>query len=183
MNRIVLLKSLPNLITVGRLILVPVVVAMIAAQAWTSAFAVFVAAGVSDGIDGFIAKRFDARSELGAYLDPIADKALLVSIYVSLAVEGILPGAVAILVVSRDLMIVGGVLVSLVLEQPVEIRPLAISKLNTVVQILLAALVLGAKAFGIGLDGWLSWMIGLMTALTLASMAAYLAQWFRHMSK
>ena len=176
------LKSLPNLITVGRLILVPVAVAMIAAHAWASAFSVFVVAGVSDGVDGFIAKRFDLRSELGAYLDPLADKALLISIYVALSVEGILPAAVAILVVSRDLMIIGAVIISWVLERPVEIRPLLVSKLNTLAQILLAALVLGAKSFGLGLDGWLNAAIAIVTALTLASMIAYLATWLRHMN-
>ena len=162
--------------------LVPVVVAMIATQAWLVAFGLFVLAGVSDGVDGFIAKHYDLRSELGAYLDPLADKALLVSIYITLAVEAVLPGWMAILVVSRDLMIVGGVIVSWVLEQRVEIKPLPISKLNTVAQIVLAATVLGAKAFGLSLDPWLDIMIGVAATLTLASMAAYLAQWLRHMS-
>ena len=175
-------RSIPNLITVGRLILVPVIVATISAQAWVTAFTLFVLAGVSDGVDGYIAKHFDLRTELGAYLDPLADKALLISIYVALALEGILPPSVAILVVSRDVMIIGAVIVSWVLEQRVEIRPLAVSKLNTVVQIVLAAMVLAAKAFGLSLDPWLSVMIGLVVTLTLASMAAYLAQWLRHMS-
>ena len=70
-------RSIPNLITVGRLILVPVIVATISAQAWVTAFTLFVLAGVSDGVDGYIAKHFDLRTELGAYLDPLADKALL----------------------------------------------------------------------------------------------------------
>ncbi len=182
MSRSSLFRSLPNLITVGRLLLVPVAIAMIAAGHWTLAFSVFVAAGISDGIDGFIAKHFDLRSELGAYLDPLADKALLMSIYVTLAVEGVLPGAVAILVVSRDLMIVGAVMISWGLDKPVEIRPLLVSKINTVAQILLAAMVLGAKAFDLGLEGWLGPAIALVTALTVLSMAAYLLQWLKHMS-
>ena len=177
-----LFKSLPNLITVGRLILVPLVIAMITAQQWMLAFVLFVVAGVSDGIDGFLARRFSLRTELGAYLDPLADKALLMSIYVTLAIEGILPGAMAILVVSRDLMILGAIVVSWVLDKPVEIRPLPVSKANTLAQISLAALVLGAKAFGLGLDGWLGAMIAVVATLTLASMAAYLSQWFKHMS-
>lgn len=162
--------------------LVPVVIAMISTQAWFGAFALFVVAGVSDGVDGFIAKHYDLRSELGAYLDPLADKALLISIYVALSVEAVLPGVLTILVVSRDVMIIGAVIVSWVLEQPVEIKPLMISKLNTAAQIVLAATVLGAKAFGLSLDPWLSILIGVVATLTLASMAAYLAQWLRHMS-
>jgi cardiolipin synthase (CMP-forming) len=177
-----IISNLPNIITVGRLLLAPITVAFISSQRWQAAFAVFAVAGLSDAIDGFIAKRFDLRSELGAYLDPLADKALLVSIYVALAVDGVLPPAIAILVVSRDVMIVGAVIVSWVLDQPMEIRPLLVSKANTLVQIGLAGSVLAARAFGVALDGWLEVMLWLVTALTIGSMAAYLALWLRHMS-
>src|SRR3712207_5216865 len=102
---------------------------------------------VSDGIDGFIARRFDMRSEFGAHIDPLADKALLVSIYVTLAIAGVLPSWLAIVVVSRDLMIVAAVLLSWVMARPVKIKPLMVSKLNTAAQIGLAALVLCTKAF------------------------------------
>ena len=105
-----LFASLPNLITLARLLLAPLAVLMIVSQRFPEAFAVFLVAGASDAVDGFIAKRFDLRTELGAYLDPLADKALLVSIYVTLAVVGELPAAIAIIVVSRDLMILIAVL-------------------------------------------------------------------------
>jgi cardiolipin synthase len=97
-----LFPSLPNLITVARLLLAPLAVLMIASQRYLEAFLIFVIAGISDGVDGFIAKRFNLTTELGAYLDPLADKALLVSIYVTLAISGVLPAAIAILVVSRS---------------------------------------------------------------------------------
>src|ERR1700753_2884093 len=144
-----LLASLPNLITVARLILAPLAVLMIVSQRFMSAFAIFVVAGVSDAVDGFIAKRFDLRTELGAYLDPLADKALLVSIYVTLAAVGEIPPAIAIIVVSRDLMIVIAVLISWLLNNPVAIRPVWVSKLNTAAQIALAAFVLGGRAVGL----------------------------------
>ena len=86
-----------------------IVIVMIVQGRWGAAFTFFVVAGVSDGIDGFIARRFDMRSELGSYIDPLADKALLVSIYVTLAIVGVLPGWLAIVVVSRDAMIVAAV--------------------------------------------------------------------------
>ena len=76
-----LLASLPNLISLGRLVLVPIIVALIVQPEWWLAFLLFVVAGISDAVDGWLAKRFDLRTEVGAYLDPIADKALLVSIY------------------------------------------------------------------------------------------------------
>ncbi len=142
-----LFNSLPNLITLGRLVLVPVAIDRIANQAWIGAFAVFSAASLSDAVDGYLARRFALRSELGALLDPLADKALLVSIYVALAVVAVVPTALTILVVSRDVMIVGAVLISWVMEKPIKIKPLLISKLNTTAQIAFAGLVLGAQAF------------------------------------
>jgi cardiolipin synthase len=175
-------KNIPNLITVMRLLLVPVAVLMIAAQAWDWAFVAFAVAGISDGLDGYIARRFDMRSELGAYLDALADKALLMSMFVALALTQIVPVWIAILVVSRDLMIVGAVIVSWVLDKPVQIRPLWISKLNTAAQITFAGAALGAMAFGVMQGIWFAPLLYVVMALTLASTGAYLAQWLRHMS-
>jgi len=177
------LASLPNLITLGRLILVPLVIAMISNGRWLEAFVVFLIAGVSDAVDGFVAKRFDLRTELGAYLDPVADKALLVSIYVALALAQVVPGTLAIFVVARDIMIVGAVIISWVLHKPIAIRPLLISKLNTTAQIAFAAAVLGAKAFRLDLGLWFNASIALVAALTVASTAAYLKHWLDHMSR
>ncbi len=98
--------NIPNLITLARIILVPVIVWAIASNQMEIAFAVFVIAGISDAVDGFLAKRFNMASELGALLDPLADKALLVSIYVALGIWGAVPRWIVILVVSRDIMIV-----------------------------------------------------------------------------
>ncbi len=176
------MDNIPNLITVMRLLLVPVVISSITSHHWHFAFGAFAIAGISDAIDGFIARRFDMRSELGAYLDPLADKALLMSIYVALAIATILPGWIAILVVSRDLMIVGAVVISWVLDKPVAIRPLWVSKFNTAAQISFAGAVLAAMAFGFTLDGWFEVMLSGVAALTLASTAAYLTQWLKHMS-
>lgn len=174
--------TLPNIITMGRLILVPLVIAMIGQGRWATAFILFVVAGVSDGIDGFIARRFDMRSEFGAYIDALADKALLVSIYVALAVVGVLPGWLAILVVSRDAMIVSAIIVSWLMGRPVAIKPLIVSKLNTAAQIAFAALVLSTKAFDIQAPTVDAIGMLLVAALTVASAAAYLAGWMRHMA-
>jgi cardiolipin synthase len=174
--------TLPNLITIARLILVPFVIVMIVQGQWGAAFIGFAAAGASDGVDGFIARRFDMRSELGAYLDAVADKALLVSIYVSLAVVAVLPSWIAILVVSRDVMIVGAIVLSWLMSKPVEIKPLMLSKLNTLAQILLAGLVLFAKAFAVDLHPWLDVLVFAVAALTISSAAAYLGQWLKHMA-
>lgn len=174
--------TLPNLISIFRLMLVPVAIDALLAENWAVAFWVFLLAGVSDGIDGWIARRFDQRSELGAHLDPLADKALLVSIFVTLALVGVLPAWLAILVVSRDVLIVGGVVLSWMLGRGVPIRPLFVSKANTTAQIAFAALVLSAGAFG--WDPGALWVAGeiLVAALTTLSGAAYLVDWLKAMS-
>jgi cardiolipin synthase len=174
--------TIPNIITIGRLIIVPLLIVMIGQGRWMVAFLLFLAAGVSDAVDGFIARRFDMRSELGAYIDPLADKALLVSIYVSLAVADVLPAWLAIIVVSRDVMILGAFLVSSVMGRPVTIKPLLVSKLNTAAQIAFAALVLGVKAFELQLDRLVFAAILVVAALTIVSAAAYLGRWMRHMA-
>jgi cardiolipin synthase len=146
------------------------------------ALAAFVIAGVTDAVDGYIAKHFDQQTELGAYLDPLADKTLIVSIYVSLAIFGFIPPWVAILVVSRDIMIVGAVVLSTLMERPLTIQPLLVSKANTVAQIVFAALVLAASGLKLDLDWAIFVAMWSVAVLTLASAGAYMVGWARHMS-
>lgn len=174
--------SIPNLITLGRVILVPVVFWLLVTNQMTAAFLVFVVAGISDAVDGYLAKRFDWATELGAYLDPLADKLLIVCIFVALGVRGELPSWLVIAVVSRDILIVIGIVLSWLLGHPVEIKPLALSKANTLAQLVLAALVLADEAFSLQLDVVRLVLVWLTAALTVGSLAAYLAAWLRHMS-
>jgi cardiolipin synthase (CMP-forming) len=183
MNIGTVLNNLPNFITLARMLMTPLAVMMIISQRFFPAFLIFILAGVSDAVDGFIAKRFSLRTELGAYLDPLADKALLISIYVSLAIYAGLPAWIAITVVSRDVMILVAVLVSWLLDRPVEIRPVWVSKLNTVAQITLAGVALGIRAYGLEeplLQTALQWTVA---TTTLASGGVYIAQWLDHMSR
>src|SRR6476469_546150 len=174
--------SIPNLITLGRILLVPVVVWAIASGAMWIAFLLFLAAGVSDAVDGYLAKRFNMTSVLGAYLDPLADKALIVSIYLALSVNHLIPRWLVILVVSRDILIVGGIILAWVMGDPLKIRPLLVSKLTTVAQILFACVVLGSLAFNVKLDMIELLLMGLVGILTLLSVAAYVTEWIRHMN-
>ena len=146
------------------------------------AFFVFVAAGISDAVDGFLAKRYNWSTELGSYLDPLADKLLIVSIFIALGVRGELPLWLVIAVVSRDILIVAAVLLAWLLDQRVRIKPLAISKANTLAQIVLAATVLADEAFTLGLDTSRLVLVWITGALTLLSLAAYLRAWFMHMA-
>jgi cardiolipin synthase len=164
--------NLPNIITFARLCAVPAAVWLVLRDDFVAAFWLFLAAGVSDALDGWLARR-NGPTMVGTVLDPVADKMLLVSMYVTLAAEHELSDWLAILVVFRDVVIVGGVLVLGVTGQKVVIRPLLVSKLNTVLQIGLVALTLAMAA-----TGWrwplmtqaLAWMVA---ASTLASGAAY----------
>ena len=174
--------SLPNLISLGRLVLVPAIIVMIATERWKEACILFIIAGLSDAVDGWLAKTFNLSTELGAYLDPVADNALIVSIYVALAIVAVLPATIAILVVARDLMIIGAFVISLILRKPVKVKPPMISKLNTAAQISFAAMVLAVKAFGFPAGAWFDISLYSVAALTLASTAAYFGQWIRHMN-
>jgi len=136
------------------------------------AFYLFVVAGLSDAVDGWLARRYGGNS-IGALLDPVADKALLVTMYVTLAVVRVLPDWLAILVVFRDLLIVGGVIVLGVLGHPVTIRPLYVSKLNTALQIVLIAATLFLEGHGLVAPVAITILIWTVAASTLVSGAAY----------
>lgn len=166
------LLNLPNIVTFGRLCIVPLAFWTVLEHRMAESFALFVLAGLSDAVDGWLARRYGGNA-IGAVLDPVADKALLVTMYVTLAAIGALPPWLAILVVFRDLLIVGGIIVLGVLGHPIEIRPLYISKLNTVFQIVLVAMTLLMPAFGLAMPIMHMVMIWLVAATTLASGAAY----------
>ncbi len=168
-----LLLTLPNLITLARLCAVPGTVWLMLQHRLDLAFLLFVGAGISDAIDGWMARAWNAQSALGALLDPVADKALLVSVYVTLAAIGVLPDWLAILVVFRDLVIVGGVLVLWVLGQPPAIRPILVSKLNTAMQIGVAALALFLSGFGLEAPALLDICVWAVAATTLVSGVTY----------
>lgn len=183
MNFTQIAANLPNFITLARMVMTPVAVQMIVSERYLAAFLIFLLAGISDAVDGFIARHFDLRTELGAYIDPLADKALLVSIYVSLAIYGEMPAWVAIAVVSRDVMILVAVVVSWLLDKPVKIKPVWESKINTAAQIALAGFALGARAYGLSPDPTqtvLEWVVGVTTVV---SGGVYVAQWLDHMSR
>ncbi len=174
--------NIPNLLTLARFCLVPVVIVMITSQAWMSAFLVFVLAAITDAVDGYIARQFNQRTELGAYIDPLADKALLMSIYITLAIVGVIPIWLAIIVVARDIMILGAIMVSWLLNNPMTIEPLKISKANTFAQIAFAAMMLGTLAFQMS-NPLLQLSLTIMVALlTISSMGAYLWLWLKHMA-
>lgn len=169
----------PNLITAARLASVPATLWLILDHRYGAAFWVFVAAGVSDALDGFIAKRFNLRTPLGALLDPAADKALLVGVYLTLGLGGQLPTWLVALVLFRDAFIVLGYVAIRSIAAYRDFGPLYISKVNTLVQISLVVFVLARLGLGIeaGIATWL--LIGLTGVTTVLSGFSYLARWAR----
>ena len=175
--------SFANAISLARLFTSPLIVWLILTGEMTFAFWVFLAAGVSDAIDGFIAKRIEKATVLGAYLDALADKALLVGVYVALGVEGHLDLWLVILVVFRDILIVGGAILFRLLTRTLTMQPLMVSKVNTVTQIVLATVVLGRLGLDIAVDGVVMVLVYAVAATTLASGGAYLFDWTRRAAR
>ena len=170
-------RSVPNVVTGLRLIAVPVVVVLMLSNSLATAFWVIVAAGISDGLDGYLAKRLDAVTRLGTYLDPLADKALLIALFVCLATLDLLPGWLVCLMILRDILIVGGVLLSRVTALSILIEPTTISKLNTFLQIFLGMWVLGQAVLGADVPYVAGSLILLVALTTLASGTLYLCRW------
>jgi cardiolipin synthase len=151
---------------------VPVAIYLVLEEAWAAAFALFAAAGISDAIDGWLARR-QGGTALGAALDPLADKTLMVGMYITLAAIRQLPIWLAILVVFRDVMIVGGLLLLWLYDHAMPIKPLSVSKVNTGLQIGLVGLVLGLNALRLGLPELRLAGIWLVAISTIFSFGAY----------
>ena len=173
--------SIPNLITLIRLLIVPLIVSMILEDRYGTAFWLLLGAGISDAVDGFITKRFNSATKLGAYLDPLADKALLMSIFITLGYMGHIETWLVITVVSRDLLIIGAVVLSYLIGHPLTISPLFVSKANTTTQILLAALVLADLGLQqtLGMEQIIQIMTYVTGVTTVVSGALYLLTWVR----
>lgn len=144
-----IVKNIPNFITLGRLCAVPALVWFIISYDYEIAFWIFLAAAISDALDGILANAMHARTSFGSYLDPIADKALLIGTYVSASIVGLIPSWLTILVVSRDILIIGGVLVLQTMRKTIQVRPVMLSKINTAAQMAFAAIILANTGIGI----------------------------------
>ena len=127
--------NIPNVLTIIRILLVPLFVIFLMKDLLFFALLVFTIAGLSDGLDGFIARYFNQRTVLGAYLDPIADKLLITSAFVSLAILKIIPGWLTVIVISRDVLILLGIAVFSITNISIEIKPSLVSKCTTVAQL------------------------------------------------
>lgn len=170
---------IPNLITIARLMLVGPVVWLVLQGDYALALLLFLVAGVSDALDGFLAKRYGWTSRLGGILDPMADKLLVLGCFLSLGWAGVLPWWLVGLVLLRDLVIVSGALTYHFLVSPFQAAPTLASKLNTLTQLGLVFLVLLARAQPLLPSEVIEIMIWLTVATTLASGIDYVWTWTR----
>jgi cardiolipin synthase (CMP-forming) len=169
--------NIPNFITMVRILLVPVLVIFLMEGRMDAALLVFVVAGVSDGLDGFIARMFKQKTVLGAYLDPIADKLLLNTSFVAMAIFGLMPGWLSVLVVSRDFIILAGAGILILNNRKFEVKPSISSKITTVLQLATVCFFLAYEYLGNHLLEFM--LINLTAFFTLLSGSFYLAAGFR----
>ncbi|MBI9084611.1 MAG: CDP-alcohol phosphatidyltransferase family protein [Desulfobacterales bacterium] len=160
--------NLPNILTLSRILVSPLLVIFLIRGMYGHALLIFALAGVSDGLDGLLARWLDQGTLIGAYLDPIADKILIMSAFISLAVLGIAPPWVAVIIISRDILIVIGMVVLSFNHIRVEIRPSLVSKFNTCAQITLVIAILIDRVFSdsLGMLPWLCWVTAGLTILS-----------------
>ena len=167
------MRHLPNALTVLRLIIAPLLGWMLIEGWYRTAFGAFALAGLSDALDGYLAKRLAPDSKFGAWLDPAADKALMVVAFVTLAVIGASPVWLTALVIARDVAIVAGILLLMVVGAGFRMAPLLIGKVCTALQIAYVALVLVGLALRVELPGLRSLFGPVVAIATLASWLAY----------
>ena len=180
MSEFSLRHQIPNLLTLARIAAVPVLILFLYEGRYGAALTVFVLAGITDGLDGWIAKRFKCVTRLGSILDPLADKILIVSTYVMLVLAGDLPFWLILLIGFRDLGIIAGVLVLNTLNGHVQMQPSLLSKVNTFLQISLVILVMVERIGFIALEPVAEILLWFVAATTVASAIHYVYFWFIH---
>jgi cardiolipin synthase len=174
--------TIPNLITSIRIILTPVFVIYLIQDDFLPAMVVFIIAGISDGADGLIARVFNQKSTLGAYLDPLADKLLLVAAFIVLAARGFVPPWLTVIAISRDVLILLGTLILFLVQSDFTVKPSIVSKLTTCLQMATIFVVLSRSYITVfsQISEILFWATGL---LTIISGLHYMHYWFRQMGE
>lgn len=171
--------TIPNILTLLRIALVPLMVVMLLCGSFMAALVLFAVAGVTDALDGFIARHFNQMSRLGSFLDPLADKVLIVAMYGVLAGIGMLPVWLAVLVIGRDLVILSGALFWFLRIGELEMEPTLSSKINMIVQVVFVCIVI-ATAAGFPLPVNLQPLLILVAGgIALFSGGQYIAIWLK----
>lgn len=173
------LRHIPNIITVFRLVLIPPVAFAILRENYVAAFWLFALAGFSDALDGFLARAFKWQSALGAMLDPIADKTLMIVAFYCLYWQGVVPWWLFVVVLLRDLIIVVGASAYQFVTRSLKMEPILLGKFNTGIQIFMIMALLAHLSYQIIPVTWVDSLAVLLLISTLASGIAYVAIWLK----
>jgi cardiolipin synthase len=168
-----LFRHIPNILTGMRLLCAPALAFLVASGSDRAALGVFAFAGLSDAADGYLAKRFGFATRFGRFLDPAADKVLMLTAFLALTATGFAPVWLAVLVIARDVAIVAGIVLAQILGLPLKVEPLLIGKLSTAIQVCYIGFSLLQLAFGFHWDGFSRAAAGITAAVTVASWLAY----------
>jgi cardiolipin synthase (CMP-forming) len=172
--------TIPNIITLIRILLTPVFVIYLINDQLLDGLLILVICGISDGLDGFIARVFKQKSELGSYLDPLADKITLVSAFIALGIRGFLPSWLTVVVISRDVLILIGVVILYLTGVAFKIKPVVTSKVATCFQFVTVIAVL-ASEYLISFKGYYPYLYYVTAVFTIISFVQYLYQWSKLM--
>lgn len=177
--------TVPNILTIVRILLTPGFVMAYTSENFNLAWILFAVAGLTDGLDGFLARIWNQRTQLGAMLDPLADKVLLVTSFICLAIKGWIPAWFTVLVVSRDAIIIGGLALLNFWGVDVKsrIKPIWISKFTTAAQIVLVIYVMIQRSFNFNYSGLLAFMVWVTAAATVISGILYVRRGFELFSE
>jgi len=170
--------TVPNFITTIRIILTPIFVIYLINDQIITGLILLIISGVSDGVDGLVARLFNQKSKLGAYLDPVADKIILISAFVTLTIKGFLPAWITVMVISRDIMILIGVLILFLNGMKINIRPAITSKITTCFQFITLITVLSKDWFP-KLQVYFPCLFYLTALFTIISFLQYMYHWFK----
>ena len=177
--------NIPNFLSLLRIILVPVIVIFLIQESYSKALIVFVIAGLTDAMDGALARLLNQQTELGSFLDPLADKILLSTSFIALAIFGLIPSWLAVIVISRDFMILLGIATLSVMSVTYEIKPVFVSKITTTLQIttVFFALLLKANTFDIISYNWIIILSWLTASFTIISGLIYIIKGIKFINR
>jgi len=175
-------KYIPNAITSMRILCVPCLIWMLFHQQFERSLVLIFFMGLSDGLDGFLARCYNWRSTLGAYLDPLADKLMLLSVFITFALLGWVPWWLAVVIVVRDVVLLVGAFYFHLVTRQLKMEPLTISKVNTCVQIILAVGLIYAQVWPLHTQ-ILNVLMTIVACTTVVSGVQYVLEWSRRASK
>jgi cardiolipin synthase len=163
--------NIPNFLSLLRIILVPVIVIFLIQGSYTKALIAFVIAGLTDALDGAVARILNKQTKLGSFLDPLADKILLSTSFIALAIFSLIPSWLAVIVISRDFMILLGIVILSMMSVAYEIKPIFVSKVTTTLQIATVFFALLLKTFTYDIISYnliiiLSWLTASFTIIS-----------------